>query len=155
MAGEELVYTINVTNYGPDLATNVVVTDTLPLGVVYNLNTDSCTLNVGTGPGGEDQLVCDLGDIAAGDNVSFDVHVTVDSDLVSGASATITNTAEVASDQEDPDLSNNTVTLVTIVDELADVRVIKECKPDRPAAAGDEAICTIWVENLEIGKSVV
>jgi uncharacterized repeat protein (TIGR01451 family) len=30
----------------------------------------------------------------------------------------------------------------------ADLRVFKDCKPDRPLLAGETATCTIWVENL-------
>jgi uncharacterized repeat protein (TIGR01451 family) len=78
-AGEELIYEIVVTNSGFDFddgaisATNVVVTDTLPLEVTYLDNTDSCTFSPGSGPGGEDQLLCDLGDIPLADSRSFEI----------------------------------------------------------------------------------
>ncbi|MDX1615635.1 MAG: S8 family serine peptidase, partial [Candidatus Promineifilaceae bacterium] len=149
-AGEKLLYEITVTNNGPDLASNVTVLDTLPVGVEYDTDTDDCTLTAGTGPGGEDQLTCLLGDVPAGDSQSFTVQVTVDQDLVAddGGPTTITNTAAVFSSVPDPDDSDNSATVVTIVNEEADLRVTKECKPDRPVAAGDEAVCTIWVENL-------
>jgi uncharacterized repeat protein (TIGR01451 family) len=150
-AGEQLWYDITVANAGPDGATDVLVVDTLPLGVTYQTDTDTCTLTPGTGPGGEDQLICELGDIPNGGSVSFTIQVLVDQDLVAaaGGPTTLTNTAEVtAGEQGDLDLSDNIAVETTIVNEVADLRVTKECKPDRPVAAGDEAVCTIWVENL-------
>ena len=97
-SGQQLVYTIDVTNNGPDDAVNVEVTDTLPAGATYDLDSDSCVeAPVGT-------LTCDLGNIASGGVVSFDI--TVDVELV--ASGVINNTASVTSDTDDPELADNT-----------------------------------------------
>ena len=151
IAGEKLWYDIAVHNSGPDEATGVVVLDTLPLGVTYDTDTDACTLSSGTGPGGEDQLTCELGDLPAGASSSFTIQVTVDSNLVAaaGGPTTITNVAEVSStEQGDVDLSDNTAKAVTIVNDLADVRVAKDCKPERELLAGEQGTCTIVVENL-------
>jgi len=152
LAGEQLYYTITVTNNGPIYAREVKVVDTLPLGVSYITDTDTCTLSPGTGPGGEDQLTCDLGDIDNGDAVTFIIKVAVDADLVAnaGGPTTITNTAVVSYDNDRPDLddTNNEVSLTTIVEDLADLKVTKLCKPDRPLLAGDTAECTIFVDNF-------
>lgn len=149
-AGEQLSYDITVVNNGSNTAINVAVTDTLPLDVIYNTDTDTCTFSAGTGSGGEDQLFCDLGDIPAGAEHSFTIQVTIDPDLVAiaGGPTSITNIATVSHDRHDPDLSNNTATASTIVNEEADLRVTKECKPDQSVQAGDEATCTITIENL-------
>ncbi|MFN2114207.1 MAG: hypothetical protein ACK2T6_00710, partial [Anaerolineae bacterium] len=48
-AGEQKKYTITVTNNGPSDALDVVVTDTLPPGVIYEIDTDSCAVT-GTDP---------------------------------------------------------------------------------------------------------
>jgi uncharacterized repeat protein (TIGR01451 family) len=150
IAGMPLFYDITVTNQGGRLATNVVLTDTLPLSVTYDVDTDSCVFSGGSGPIGEDQLFCSLGDLAGGEHVEFTIQVTVDPDYVggSGGSGTLTNHVTVSSDQDEPNTGNNTTTSTTIVAELADLRVNKDCKPDQPINAGEEAVCTIIVENL-------
>ena len=94
-AGEEIVYTITVTNDGPIGAANVVVTDQLPAAFNYLANTDSCT---GVAVGATGTLTCPLGTIAAGSSVSFQIKGSIDPDL--GGATAITNTATVSSDGE-------------------------------------------------------
>jgi uncharacterized repeat protein (TIGR01451 family) len=110
--GGDLFYTLTVTNRGPDRATDVVVTDTLPAGVNFIVATDDCT------QGPPATLTCRLGDLANGQTVSFVVKVRVKADpviFVSGAT-TITNSATVTSTQFDPDDTNNTAKVTTIVE---------------------------------------
>jgi uncharacterized repeat protein (TIGR01451 family) len=111
--GEDLFYTLTVVNNGPEKATNVVVTDTLPAGVTFIIDTDTC---VESPPG---TLTCHLGDLAAGKTVSFIIKVVVQAHLVVNVSGstTITNTATVTSDQQDPDQTNNTAKVTTIVEQ--------------------------------------
>jgi uncharacterized repeat protein (TIGR01451 family) len=144
MAGAQLSYHVTVANHGENDAEEVVVTDTLPSGVTYLADTGNCV----EAPAGF--LTCDLGDLAAGDSTSFTILVQVAADLVAnnGGPTTLTNLAGVSSQRPDPDLSNNTVAITTLVNELADLRVSKDCKPDRSVLPGVEAVCTIVVENL-------
>ena len=59
----------------------------------------------------------------------------IDPDL--GGATSITNTASVTSDANESDPADNTFGLTHLVNELADVRVAKFCKPDtEPAPAG-------------------
>lgn len=144
-AGDELFYDITVTNNGDNDATNVSVIDTLPAEVTYLSDTDSCV----QGPVGT--LTCDLGDISNGDSSTFTVKVRVDSDAVINdpdGSITITNTASVSADQADTDESNNEAEVTTFVEDWADLRITKLCKPDRPLATDDTGTCTILVDNL-------
>jgi uncharacterized repeat protein (TIGR01451 family) len=104
--GEDIFYTITVVNNGPDKATNVIVTDTLPTGVTFILDTDDCVNNP---PG---TLMCQLGDLAAGKTVSFVIKAVVNV----RSSTTISNNANVTSEQEDPDDTNNTANVTTIVE---------------------------------------
>jgi uncharacterized repeat protein (TIGR01451 family) len=136
-AGQQLIYTITVTNNGPVNAPNVVVTDTLPALVTYVSNTDDCT--------GAAVLTCDLGNIAVGSSVSFQILVNV---AAGAGGSTLTNTATVESDLGDPNSANNTVTQSTLILALADVRITKVCKPDGPAQAGATGFCDIIVTNL-------
>ena len=158
IAGDPLVYHINVTNYGSGRALDVVVTDTLPIPVDFITDTlpvytdpdlpQGCTFSVGSGPGGEDQLFCDLGDMLGGESVSFDIEVDVDADvLVNGAEALV-NKAEVDSLTADGDLRNNTIILETVLQDLADLRVVKVSKPDTSVRAGELFTYTIYVDNL-------
>ena len=143
VAGQEIVYTITVTNNGPVDAQNVVVTDVLPAQVNYLANTDSCT---GVAVGATGTLTCPLGTIAAGSQRIIEIKVSIDPDL--GGPTSITNTATVASSSGETDTSNNSVSLTHLVNELADVRVTKFCKPDtEPAPAGSSGVCTMFVSN--------
>jgi uncharacterized repeat protein (TIGR01451 family)/CSLREA domain-containing protein len=92
--GDNLTYTITVTNRGPDAATNVVVTDTLPSGVTFVSASPGCVHAAGV-------VTCNLGTIAVGDSVTITIVVTVT------APGTISNTATVTSDTLDPNTANN------------------------------------------------
>ncbi len=149
VAGEMLYYAISVVNNGPAAATNVQVIDVLPAGVTYQTSTGGyCT----QGPPGT--LTCNLGDMLSGATVNFTIQVQVNANLVAnaGGPTSLTNTATVDADQADPVLTNNSSTAFTIVNERADLRVAKECKPDgspqTPLYAGQTATCTITVDNL-------
>jgi uncharacterized repeat protein (TIGR01451 family) len=92
--GDNLTYTITVTNRGPDPATNVVVTDTLPSGVTFVSASPGCVHSAGV-------VTCNLGTIPAGDSVTITIVVTPT------APGTISNTATVTSDTLDPNTANN------------------------------------------------
>jgi len=140
VAGQEIVYTITVDNDGPIPAQNVVVTDVLPAEVEYLADTDTCT----EGPTGT--LTCQLGTIAAGASRTFEIKVAIDPDL--GGPTSITNTATVTSSANESDPADNTIALTHLVNDLADVRVTKLCKPDtEPAPAGTSGVCSMFVSN--------
>ena len=143
-AGAQLLYTVTVRNNGPNAATGVTVVDTLPAGVTYVTDTDAC---VQAPPG---TLTCSLGNLASGASVSFQIKVLVSAGLTAtGGPTTITNTATVSANEPDRFLGNNTVSLTTVVEESADLRITKVCKPDSgPAPTGSTATCTIIVDNL-------
>ncbi|KPV52506.1 hypothetical protein SE17_15120 [Kouleothrix aurantiaca] len=90
--GDELIYTITVTNSGPDAATGVAVSDPLPAGVEYRGATASAgSYNPADG-------TWTIGALAVGQRVRLTITV-----LVLSADK-VTNTAQVsASAQFDPD----------------------------------------------------
>src|SRR6266702_118944 len=137
-AGTQLNYTFSVTNAGSAIATNVVVSDTLPAGTSFLSSSIPCT---GTLP----IRNCSLGTMASGASTSFTIQVKV----LSSASSAITNTATVAADQFDPDLSDNSSSVITNVVQSADLSLTKTCKPDASTApTGSTAVCTLQVSNL-------
>lgn len=72
-SGENLTYTLSVTNNGPDAATDVVVTDSLLPGVTWVSTTPSqgsCSAPSG--------VTCELGTIGNGNSATVTIVVTVD-----------------------------------------------------------------------------
>jgi len=140
-AGQQLTYTIDVVNNGPTDAVNVVVTDTLPQGVTYvNDDLGACAFNAGA-------LECGVGNLAAGQSVSFKVLVTVNADTL----GTIVNEAIVSSETADLNTTNNSATVSMPVNGYADLRVVKFGKPEGQVRAGEELTYTITVDNLGTG----
>jgi uncharacterized repeat protein (TIGR01451 family) len=135
LAGNPLTYTITVSNAGPDAAENVVVTDTLPVGVTL-----VSTSGAAEDPNGVPTAT--LGTIATGASKQYTITVDVDS----GTSGTITNMASVASDTPDPDSANNSVSEDTTVIPQADLSIAKSDSPD-PVLAGNPLTYTITVSN--------
>jgi len=111
--GDDLTYTITVTNNGPSDATGVIVTDTLPASVVFVSATPSAGSCVGT-----TTVVCDLGGLINGASATVTIVTTTT------AKGTLTNRASVAADQADPDITDNTDTARTVAT-LANLVVTK------------------------------
>jgi len=97
--GESLTYTITVTNHGPSVASGVILTDSLPLGVSFMSATTSHGSGCGLVGG---NLVCNLGSLAVGQTTTVTILTTVGCNA-----AEMTNVAEVAGNETDPNLTNN------------------------------------------------
>ena len=95
-AGGPLVYTLSVTNNGPTTANNVTLVDTLPAGVTFQSATPSQGSCSGT-----TTVTCNMGSVFNGGTASVEILV-----VTSGA-GTITNTASVTADENDPVPGNN------------------------------------------------
>ena len=146
IAGTEVIYTVVVTNDGPDTAVNVVVTDDLPDEVQYLSDNGGCEYDIAL-----HRLRCELGDIAPGANVSFQVKTMVDDDTIvneSDGTLNIENIVTVSSNTPDLDVTDNVDTEITFVQDSADLEITKLCKPDDQLPAGANGECTIFVDNL-------
>jgi uncharacterized repeat protein (TIGR01451 family) len=135
--GNNLTYTITVTNNGPSAATGVTVSDTLPPGETFVSVTPSqgsCT--------GTSAISCALGSLANGASATVTLVVTPTQ------TGGISNTASVAANEFDPNLNNNSDTQVTTVNAApsADLSITKSDSPD-PATVGINLTYTITVKN--------
>ncbi len=102
--GETLEYTLTLVNNGPDTATGIVLTDTLPGSVDFD--SFSCP---GDGEQDNGVVTCEMGALAQGEQITATVSVTAR--IVDLA----INQAVVDSHIIDPDLSDNTGTVETLI----------------------------------------
>ncbi len=123
MVNTTLTYVITATNAGPTLATNVVLTDTLPASVTFN---SASTTQGSCGAG--NPVVCLLGDVGVGSVVTVTIQVTPT------LTGTIVNTAEIVSDLFDYNTPNNSDSESTIVTDLPNHVY---AAPDVPTCAGN------------------
>ncbi|MGI0024496.1 MAG: DUF4394 domain-containing protein, partial [Nitrososphaera sp.] len=102
--GNDLVYTITVTNNGPDTAAGVSLTDTLPVSVDFV----SATPSQGSCSELSGIVTCDLFNLIDDDSLEVVIIVTTTE------TGDITNTVTVTSNEFDPN-TNNTATITTTV----------------------------------------
>ncbi len=105
--GEDLTYTINVINHGPNDAEGVEVNDPLPAGLSYVSSTATKgSYNASTG-------VWAIGTLAQG--TSATLTIVVQAQCVGNCSGSITNEVSVSADTYDPNTDNNAATVTTTV----------------------------------------
>ncbi|MCO6458200.1 MAG: DUF11 domain-containing protein [Pirellulaceae bacterium] len=136
--GNSLTYSLVVTNNGPSTATGVTVVDTLPAGVSFQ----SATASQGSFSEAAGVVTFDVGTLADGATATLSVVVTVNA----GTVGTITNTAQVTSNELDENPNNNTASEPTTVTPRIDLEITKQDDPD-PAVAGNQIVYTLVVTN--------
>ena len=106
--GDTLTYVVTVTNGGPDDATGVEVTDTLPAGLTFVSATASQgSYQASTG-------VWSVGSLAVGETAGLQIRARVDDGT---AGTTLTNRALVSAvDQGDPTPSDDAATAPVVVE---------------------------------------
>jgi uncharacterized repeat protein (TIGR01451 family)/uncharacterized delta-60 repeat protein len=129
-----LTYAITVTNFGPSPATNVVLNDTLPAGVIYVTNTCNCATSTNGG------LTFTLPTLAVGAGAAFNV-VVMPTNL-----GYITNIVTALANQPDPNSNNVVATLSLVGPPSADLGVNMYGSPN-PALAGGDVTYIITVTN--------
>jgi uncharacterized repeat protein (TIGR01451 family) len=106
--GNDLTYTVTVTNNGPDTATSVTLTDNLPAQTTFV----SCSSTGGgvCGGSGNNRTVT-FASLASGESETITFVTTVNCSVADGT--VISNTATVSSCALDPDPTNNSATATT------------------------------------------
>jgi uncharacterized repeat protein (TIGR01451 family) len=135
--GDEVEFTMEVTNPGTPVATGVSLIDLLPEGLTYDSD-DPDTGNYDDGTG-----LWTIGALAGGETASLTLRATVDDGT---AGDTLTNTtSDLELDQEDPNAENDTASAAVQV-LSADLAVTKNV--DKPAPdEGQQVVFTIEVTN--------
>ncbi len=97
--GGPFVYSLGAGNAGPDPATAVTVSDTLPAGVSFVSSSCGATEAAGT-------VTWNIGNLANGAAANCDITVTV----AGSVCPAISNTASISGAEGDPSLANNSAT---------------------------------------------
>ncbi len=143
VAGEEVVYTLDVTNHGPATSPGTVtVTDTLPAGLTYVSASGGgwvCTAAAQV-------VTCDRGaSLASGASAAT---ITVTADVAAGlGTTTLQNVASVDGPATDTDPDNDTDAATTSVTEDTEIALVKTTTGADPVRAGEEATFEIVVSN--------
>ena len=149
VAGDNLTYTVSLTNAGPDAATGVVLTSALPAGTSL-VSTAGC----GQDPAGAPS--CSVGSIAVGATVQVAIVVAVPASA--GMDVLLNFGASVASALFDPQTAGNTGSESTAVIARADLG-IDLTSPMADYAAGAplhwQAVATNHGPGAALGASVV
>ncbi|HEX2835217.1 MAG TPA: DUF11 domain-containing protein [Thermoanaerobaculia bacterium] len=143
--GSTFSYTIVVTNNGPDTATSVVMTDTLPSSLLFRSITQPSPFTCTTpAVGSTGTITCSAASLANGASRTFTLVVEV----ASGATGTISNSASVTSAANDGNSGNSSVsaTGVTAAPASADISIVKSTNSSQ-AVTGTNISYTILVSN--------
>ena len=144
IAGNNVTYTLGVTNSGPIDAQGVSLVDVVPAGTTFVSLTSTGGWACATpAVGATGTITCSIGSFAAAASDSFTLVVNVGAGVPNGT--TITNTATVSSTTPDPAPGNNSASSSATVSNGADLAVTKS----GPATinAGSNVTYTLGVTN--------
>ncbi len=128
-AGANITYTQTVTNAGPSDATSVTFTEYIPANTAVQTVTPPAGWTC-SNPGGSGPIVCTTADLPPSTPAVITVVVKVNAGTANGT--VITDTASVSSTIADPNASNNSATVKTIVGTTAqaDLSVSNTASPN-------------------------
>lgn len=144
--GDNITYTITVSNAGPDLATNVELTDELPTGLTF------VSATPGQGTYDSTTGVWTVGDVPVGETRALEIVATVN--VLPTPDNPLINTVQVTgSDQVDPDSipgndnpDEDDQRSVRLPAQVADLSLTKTVNPETPTL-GDNFTYTLTVNN--------
>jgi uncharacterized repeat protein (TIGR01451 family) len=135
--GEMLTYTIDAFNFGPSDAQNVVLTDTVPPGLIGAEYSTDGGITWNPWPGS-----LNLGTLASGELRTILIRGIVNP----SAEGALINTANITSTTPDTNPDNNTSTVITDIIALADVSVVKTSSSN-PVSPGQMLVYEVKVSN--------
>jgi uncharacterized repeat protein (TIGR01451 family) len=136
IVGTNLTYTVTATNSGPNNATGVTLTDTIPSGVTFV----SATPSQGTFIRSGNVITASFGAVANGAAPTLTIVVQPT------AAATLTDSASVSANEIDPNTLNNSTTHNTQAQVVADLAVGITASPE-PAKTSRPLTYTVTVTN--------
>lgn len=145
IAGDELTYTVQVSNSGPSQADNVIVTDTLDgffsfVANSFDPGTSGANLTV------NDQLLeFDIGTLLPGQTESFTFNVLVDS----AASGSLSNTAVISTSDVDSNSANDSSTDNVVLERQVDLVLTKSVDSANVIPGQDQVVYTFTVSHAE------
>lgn len=140
--GGTVTFTLGYASAGPSIASNVVIEDDLPAGLLFQSIVSpgwSCTTPA---VGANGTVSCSQASMALGASGTITITATVDSSVSAGT--TFTNTATIGSDTTDPDPSDDSATDTATAQSVSDLAVTKSASAD-PVVAGGTITYTIGV----------
>jgi uncharacterized repeat protein (TIGR01451 family) len=146
--GDQIVFTLTVTNLGPNAAQNVTVQDLLPTG--YQFVSDDARANGGTYQAATGLWTIGTIGATAPDNTAV-LHITA----IVGPGGNYTNTASInSSDSSDPNPGNNSSSVTPPVQPSSDLSLAKtmlmtnDVNGNGVIDIGDQVTFTLTLNNL-------
>jgi len=141
LAGQDLTYTLSVTNNGPDaipVGEDIVIQDTLPAGYAVTASSGDGSYDTGT-----NEWTISSG-LASSATATIQLTVPVPSSEAD--EAVLSNTAAITSTHPDTDNTNDSDTVTTTVNRSTDLSVTVADAPD-PVTAGGSVAYTVTLTN--------
>jgi len=135
-----VTYVVTVTNNGPSVANNVVITDAFQGGAIFGgvvATGGGATLQSNTSTA----VTFTVPSLSAGNSAVMTYTVTAPT------SGVITNTVTASADEPDNNIANNTASTAVTVTLIADVRVVKTT-PITQVLAGQPVLYAVVAHNL-------
>lgn len=137
-AGDDVSWTVTVTNDGPSPATGVVLSDAIPAGLTpTSVSGPSCTTAAAV-------ITCDVGSLAVGATSTLTFDTTIPA--ATPDDTVFTNSASATADEDDTDPTNDIANRPVVVGSAADLSLTKTDSVD-PASPGDSFDYTLTVSN--------
>jgi uncharacterized repeat protein (TIGR01451 family) len=137
VAGQPVTYTLTVVNHGPSIATGVVLSDPMPVGITASTATGVTGCVVGG------TVTCPVGTLAVGASATITITANVGAAATAGTSV---NTATITSTSPDPASANNSSATTANLTNAADVSITKTASPN-PVIAGNVITYTLTTHN--------